>query len=144
MLEIINSWSQKKEKKKKTSFSLMCLSACVMKKDDFFFFFGLFQILLNEQEISRLDFIVLFLCKFFFFFFLYKYFFRYYLTIKCLNFHLQSGPVEPIGHLGHYLRPPIVLIYYIMLLSHLKKIKNKNKNHHIQVSSGSNLYTTFH
>ena len=30
-----------------------------MKKDNFFFFFwGLFQILLKEQEISRLDFIL--------------------------------------------------------------------------------------
>ena len=38
-----------------------------MKKYDFFFFFGLFQILLNEQEISRLDFIVFFLASFFFF-----------------------------------------------------------------------------
>ena len=41
-------------------------------------------------------------------------------------------PIEPIGHLGHRLRPPlvrgppIILIYYIMLLSHLKK-KNKKK-----------------
>ena len=33
-----------------------------------FFFFGLFQILLKEQEISRLDFIVFFLASSFFFF----------------------------------------------------------------------------
>ena len=43
------------------------------------------------------------------------------------------GPAKPIGHLGHRLRPPlvrgppIVLIYYIMLLSHLGKKKEKKE-----------------
>ena len=43
----------------------------------------------------------------------------------------QLGPAEAIGHLGGGLRPPmirgpqIVIIYYIILLSHLKKNKKK-------------------
>ena len=40
---------------------------------------------------------------------------------------MVTGPVEAIGHLGGGLGPPfirgtqIVIIYYIILLSHLKK-----------------------
>ena len=61
-------------------------------EERWFFFFGLFQILLNEQEISRYK--IRFHCSLslqvlFFIFYFFKYFFWYYLTIKCLNFHLQ-------------------------------------------------------
>ena len=65
MLEIINSWIQKKgKKKKKTTFFDVLECMC---DEERLFFFGLFQILLNEQEVSRLDLIVFFLASFFFF-----------------------------------------------------------------------------